>query len=176
MILKLLTAAGFSMADETRHRKIEPEDAFCRLTVLLLVRKKGFDAQAVVECECGELRLVAAANLLNEQTKSCGCYFTSKMLGNTNTRTHNMTNTLIYGVWAGMKARCSNKLGRDYRLYGGRGIKLADSWNSFEVFFEDMSKGYFPHASIDRIDNDGDYCKDNCQWLTVSENAAKGSN
>lgn len=75
-----------------------------------------------------------------------------------------------YEVWTSIKKRCQNKKSLSYRYYGARGIKICDRWNeSFLAFLHDMSP--FPNGmQIDRIDNDGDYCKENCRWVTCAEN------
>jgi len=72
-----------------------------------------------------------------------------------------------------MKERCSNKNNPSFRHYGKRGIRC--KWNSFEEFYRDMGKSYQDltkkHGKIEleRIDNDGDYCKKNCRWTTHLE-------
>jgi hypothetical protein len=72
-----------------------------------------------------------------------------------------------------MKARCNNKNHEFYHRYGGRGITYDPKWETFEGFYEDMGEKPGKGWDIDRIDNDGNYCKENCQWLTRSENAKK---
>lgn len=79
-------------------------------------------------------------------------------------RSHGLTNTRLYYVWASMKARCLNPLHRAYKDYGGRGIQICEKWLQCEGFVEDMSSTYAPGLELDRIDNDGPYCKDNCRW------------
>jgi len=65
-----------------------------------------------------------------------------------------------------MKARCESKSCRNYPIYGGRGIKICKRWQTFENFLSDM--GERPSGmSIDRIDNDLGYNKDNCRWASM---------
>jgi hypothetical protein len=86
---------------------------------------------------------------------------------------HHMCNTRQYKTWTSMKQRCDNTKCETYKYYGKKGIKYDVSWSDFNEFWKDMSPTYFDSGSIDRIDNNGDYCKENCQWLTFSENAKK---
>ncbi|MDA2921032.1 hypothetical protein MYX76_16345 [Desulfobacterota bacterium AH_259_B03_O07] len=76
----------------------------------------------------------------------------------------------VYRIWGGMKQRCYNPKNPSYPYYGGRGIKFCDccSWEDFKNFYRDMGDP-LPGYEIDRIDNNGNYCKDNCQWVTRSE-------
>jgi hypothetical protein len=73
-----------------------------------------------------------------------------------------------YISWRGMIDRCKNKHSPAYPLYGGRGIKITDRWNNFENFLEDMKEAPLG-KSLDRIDTNGDYCKENCRWATAIE-------
>lgn len=75
----------------------------------------------------------------------------------------------IYWVWAGMKRRCSNPNVLDYQNYGARGISVSEEWKSFKNFLKDMGESYRAGLSLDRINNEGNYCKENCRWATSKE-------
>jgi hypothetical protein len=71
-----------------------------------------------------------------------------------------------------MKARCSNPNNLKYHRYGGRGIKVSEEWeNSFRVFYSDMGSRPSAKHSLERVDNDRGYCKENCTWATILEQA-----
>lgn len=80
-------------------------------------------------------------------------------------------------IWHNIKYRCYNPNCSLYEHYGARGIKMSDEWkDSFEQFYNwAINNGYSDNLSIDRIDNDGDYCAENCQWLTTADNTAKSN-
>jgi hypothetical protein len=76
-----------------------------------------------------------------------------------------------YHSWLQMKQRCDNANNDGYRRYGGRGVRVCESWYSFENFLADM--GHRPSAeySIERINNDGNYEMGNCKWASPAEQA-----
>ena len=82
---------------------------------------------------------------------------------------HGMTNHQAYQTWENMKQRCDNPKKDDYQMYGGNGIKYCEKWNKFSGFWEDMGSTWKPKLSIDRIDGNKGYYKENCRWATPIE-------
>ena len=124
----------------------------------------------VCRCDCGTQRDVASTDLVSGRTNSCGC-----LLQDRSGRTLPKLQKREYHSWVGMKQRCLYAGHIEFHRYGGRGITICDSWrNSFENFFRDM--GACPDGmSIDRINLDGPYSPDNCQWATKAEQSENTS-
>lgn len=121
-------------------------------------------------CDCGNEYTAKGTAVKNGYTKSCGCV-TKKNIAEANTK-HGMSDTVLYGRWRGMKARCYSKSYHAYHRYGGRGITVCDEWkDDFQKFYDDMADTFFEDAQLDRIDNDKGYYKENCRWVTAKENA-----
>lgn len=128
-------------------------------------------------CDCGNITIVLGTNIRSNNTKSCGCR--RKRVASTigKNKTHGMSYTRTYRSWIKMKERCLNPNHDHYHRYGGRGIKICDRWLlSFENFLEDM--GDRPEdRSLDRIDNNNGYEKNNCRWATrIEQNINRGYN
>lgn len=128
-----------------------------RLTVLNYTNERSQSSiMWNCSCRCGNTVLIASRDLLHGvNRKGCGkC---------------NDTNHPLYRTWIGIKERCFNSTNPAYKDYGGRGITVSKEWlEDFLNFVEDMGPRPALH-SVERIDNDGNYCKENCKWATAAE-------
>lgn len=138
-----------------------------RLTVVKLASLKGSDGpEWECLCDCGNTKIISGHNLKRGHTKSCGCLF--KEIRKTAFITHGRTKTPEYRSWNAMKQRCTNPKHSAYIYYGGRGITVCPEWlNSFEQFLFDMGEKPNQKMSIERIDVNEGYYKDNCKWATA---------
>ena len=132
-------------------------------------RRRGKDYYNCL-CDCGNRKVIEGYKLKTGHTKSCGCLVRENGLNN---KTHGMTNTRLYRIYAGIKDRCLNKSNERYSDYGGRGIEICEEWLSDFMSFYNwaIDNGYSEELSIDRIDVDGNYEPNNCRWATDEEQA-----
>jgi len=148
------------------------EKKYGRLTLIGESFIKGKNSYYKCRCECGVIKNIRFYDLKNGITKSCGCFNDEKLLK------HGFAGTKFYQTWLGMCHRCNNKKSISYRNYGVRGIKVCKRWMNFENFKEDMYTTYLKHVKkhgekdtqIERENNNGNYCNENCSWKTRKEN------
>ena len=128
-------------------------------------RSNSGDVKWVCSCTCGKEVSIIAASLKSGHTQSCGCFRKEKMTS------HGLHKHPLYRVYMDMKSRCNNKKDTGYARYGGKGVSVCDRWQeSFENFYEDVEENYMQDLQLDRIDNDKGYSKENCRWVTHSQN------
>lgn len=125
------------------------------------------DEKWLFECECGKQVIKKASDVKRGKTKSC-----SRICSTGNPSKHS-----LYYTWDGIKKRCYQENATGYKNYGGRGIKMCDSWkNSFWQFVKDVGEKPFEISTLERLDNNQDYCKENCVWASPQEQSENRRN
>jgi len=134
--------------------------------VATIIKGKNYTRIGLYKCDCGK----SYCNDMSEVNRGrvVGCYDCRNRITNL-THAHSKDGSgSAYISWKNMRQRCNNPNHTSYSDYGGRGISICDRWNSFENFLLDM--GDRPKSmSIDRINVNGNYEPNNCQWATAKE-------
>lgn len=140
-----------------------------RFGKLTLIERLPGGQKWLCQCDCGNMVTTQIASG-SRQCTSCAVEsnrpFHIKHGHNTGDKPDR-----IYRIWIGMKSRCRNPNDTGFQWYGGRGIDICDEWWDDFITFHDwsMSHGYSDELTIDRINVNGDYCPENCRWITMNE-------
>lgn len=142
----------------------------CRKLIDIFYDETNKRKMASTECiHCESIKNMRLSDFASNTAVSCKCQNIK----------HGMNRTKIYSVYANIKYRCYNNNHHEFHNYGGKGIVMCNEWlgeDGFTKFYEwALNNGYKEGLTIDRLDSDGNYEPDNCQWITRSENTIKSN-
>lgn len=143
---------------------------FGRLEVVEFVGRKNNSSWFRCVCECGGETTTTSNNLMRGHTVSCGCVNIEKFIERSFKHGISGEHPLFIS-WIGMRNRCSYKKHNRYKHYGGKGIKVCDEWkDDFKAFYDwALENGWQEGLSIERKENELDYCPSNCKFATIQE-------
>lgn len=138
------------------------------------ISEKCRDTYWLCQCSCGTRKKVNGYSLRKGKSITCGCR-TADLISEGRKRHGHSTlrdgTTPVYRAWKSMLNRCYNQAIHNYERYGGRGITVCERWHKFENFLTDMGERPANNLSLDRIDNEKGYSKENCRWATAKQQA-----
>ena len=129
-------------------------------------------------CDCGNIVNIQTGNLRSGKSTSCGCFQKECVRNLALSRiTHGESHTRLYKIWCHMMNRCHNNKNSRYKDYGGRDIYVSKEWHDFLIFKAwALSNGYQENLTIERLNVDDGYNKDNCTWITRCQQARNKRN
>jgi len=125
------------------------------LTILEYLDSKNYKKRVLCKCICWNEKIIYVHNIKSWMSKWCWCKRWKTI--------HWLSNTEIYKAYVAIISRCYNNNHKQYYLWWWRWIRC--EWNTFEEFYSDMKDSWKKWLSIDRINNNWNYCKDNCRWV-----------
>lgn len=154
------------------------------LTPIEYSHTKNGEKYWIFKCDCGNEKAIRIGHVKSGNSKTCGCSKKIFLDSGNARRCHNMSKTRFWNIWSGIKKRVNCKTDKRYLNYGGRGIDYCKDWEDFNLFKEQMHESYLEHVknygekntTIERVNVDGNYCKDNCKWATWKEQANNRTN
>lgn len=147
--------------------EIKPGDKYNKLTIIKedgrFYQPSGQTQRAFLcRCDCGNISRVRLSHLITGRVSSCGCNFGER---------HGDSGSFLHTIWRGMKNRVKEYHSQRH-LYYDRGITCCEEWNIYSEFKKwAIKNGFKPGLQIDRINNNGNYCPENCRFVDVFTNA-----
>lgn len=138
---------------------------------------------SLFRCDCGKEFITRTSRVISGETKGCGCrkgQNLPEIVKNNHPRlrhgfTKKSNKNPEYPIWNAMLSRCNNPKNNAYSRYGGRGIKVCERWLDFVNFISDVGRRPSKIHSLERMNNDGNYCPENVKWGTPDEQRSNRS-
>ena len=141
-------------------------------TIIEELNKRANDGHLLYigQCECGQIRCDTISNFKSQTAKSCSHF---QHYGTISIPNGVFQNKRISSIFHGMLRRCYIESNKDFPNYGGKGIVICKEWiddpKSFELW--SLENGYKNNLTIDRLNEDMDYCPENCRWVARESNS-----